>query len=124
MPGCRTEFDQRRQIVSCQILATFDDADLPTLTFDLRSAIAAARDAGAVRLLWDNRAGRVLSSQATDAIQAIITNGASPDDRVAVLVADSMAKVRSRPSMTATSALFASENAAVTWLNAGRAVAA
>ncbi|MCE7797665.1 hypothetical protein LWE61_14020 [Sphingobium sufflavum] len=124
MTGYSVSFDAARGIVLCRISPSFRDEQLPALSRELGPLVDSARAAGPLRALWDNRAGRVLAPATAAAVRAIFVGAGAPQDRIAVVVADSMAKARARPSMDATSQLFASENAALTWLSVGGAAAA
>lgn len=109
-------FDERQSLLTCVINTRYHDAAGPDLLRELKVAVSEARRCGAIKALWDNRAGRALSVPVAAELRHLLSDPAFPDDRVAILVRDSVAKVRARPSLSAKSALFASENAAKTWL--------
>lgn len=120
MAGYEVTFDAARGNVVCRVMPLFSDVEAPSLKRDLTLAVANARRLGPVRVLWDNRAGRALSADTSEMIRVLLIDRGERTDRVAVLVPDSVAKVRARPSMVGGSELFASENAALTWLAVGK----
>ncbi|MET0240156.1 MAG: hypothetical protein ABW184_09695 [Sphingobium sp.] len=120
MKGYDAAFDADRLLVICRVLPDFGDDHLAALILDLDAAVTAARRHGPLRALWDNRVGRILSPETAEAVRLAFTGPEGRGDRVAVIVPDSMAKARSRATITANTELFASEHAALTWLSVGR----
>lgn len=117
MAGYELAFDRSRGLLTCRIDDAFAERDGYGLRQDLAVAAAKARVAGPLRLLWDNRAGRDIPPDVAETIRALLMDRADPADRVAILVSNSLAKGRSRRAMSGRSEVFASENAALTWLN-------
>lgn len=72
-----------------------------------------------MRVLWDNRPGKIMTPDVADAIRQILVHPNRGGERVAILMPDSKAKARGRPQMSPNVEMFLSENAARTWLRVG-----
>ncbi len=122
MDGFTVAFDAARGLVVFRINLYFHERNVSALIKQLSDTVAQARASGPLRLLWDNRVGRQIPPSVTEVVRKLLAGAA--DDRVAVIVPNSLAKVQARPSMDQNSQLFASENAAIIWLSVGTSVAA
>lgn len=124
MRNFETGMDKARGIVLCRIAPGFDGNAGRELAAELAGLVAEARMTGPLKVLWDNRAGRTIAQETTDSVHALFERGRQPGDRIAVVVPNSVAKMHARPRITGGTELFASENAALTWLSVGSAAAA
>lgn len=110
--------DVQSGMVVCRIRGFLADEEAPPVAGRLLDAVTAVRRAGRpLRMLFDRRAGAIFSARAAtvfDELKPIYI----PSDRTAVLVADSLGKLQSKRTAGPNTAVFLSEDAAVTWLTA------
>ncbi|HEX7853459.1 MAG TPA: hypothetical protein VF503_07150 [Sphingobium sp.] len=118
--GFDVRFDEGRGMVLCRVTGAFSDAAQPEVARQITEVVAEARRQGSpLRTLWDNRLGLPLGPALTDIFRTILVDRALPDDRLAIVVSSSVEKARSRSQMAPGHQVFASENAALTWLSVG-----
>ncbi len=119
MVSYAVKYDGEAKLLHCLVNTSFSDGDLPDLLAELRVATTLARSDGSMRVLWDNRPGKIMTPDVAEAIRGILLKNAPQGERVAILMPDSKAKARGRPQMSANVEMFLSENAAHTWLRIG-----
>ncbi|MET0365891.1 MAG: hypothetical protein ABW169_14700 [Sphingobium sp.] len=124
LKGLSVRFDMARGLLLCSVTGPLSDVQSSELERALTSVTAAARRHGPLRVLWDNRVGVPLGPILSEMFRTLLVEQGQPEDRVAIIVENSIAKARSRPQMAEGHQLFASENAALTWLSVGAAPSA
>lgn len=122
--GGRIEAEHTHGVLVIKVATGTSAPELSAFMARLRTAVVRARAVGPLRVLWDNRAGIPLPPETNEAIRSLLIMPAGSGERVAILVPDSSAKVKARPKLTGTTALFVSEAAALTWLSVGMSAAA
>jgi hypothetical protein len=113
-------FDDVRGVLVGRVEAGLRPYDFEKACEELRGAIAAARRHGPLLFLNDSRGTDAFGQSRAEVLWRIIMANANPSDRIAILVDNSIAKMRSRDQVGDRAMTFASENAAFTWLCAGR----
>ena len=116
MTGYTIKRDDERGVIVCALSERYRDQHARSLCRELSAAVAWSRASGPLHLLFDNRAGQPLAPATTETIRQLVAEHAIPDDRVAILVPNSLAKGQARPLTDPTCALFLSESAAMMWL--------
>ncbi|MDO7842634.1 hypothetical protein [Sphingomonas immobilis] len=111
--------DRGDGVIVLEVQRAIRDSEVPRLIADLTAAMVAARRNGdPYRLIFDDRLEARFSEKARrdliDAMAAI----RQPGDRTAMLVTNSMMKLRLKADMSSQGQAFISELAALTWLNA------
>ncbi|MFT3965906.1 MAG: hypothetical protein QM690_08500 [Sphingobium sp.] len=124
MTGVEIGFDAARGVLLCRVAGAMPPSQEAELSRALTDAVGAARRHGPLRVLWDNRVGVPLSTALSDLLRDLLVERGGVEDRVAIVVPNSMAKAHSRAHMAEGHQLFASENAALTWLSVGASPAA
>ncbi|MCE7798783.1 hypothetical protein LWE61_19840 [Sphingobium sufflavum] len=119
MAAYEVGFDETRGYVVCRVAGVLGDSEVKILCRELDRELTAARQRGAIRLLWDHRGLRVLVDGRADDLLAVGRCHFREGDRVAILVSHSLDKVEGKPKTAEEAAFFMSENAAHTWLNIG-----
>lgn len=119
MSGFDIGFDEVRGIVACRIAPELGDWEIKNLAAELEAALSLARTHGHIRLLWDNRANRPFNIRDSNMLAGVTGRFMEAEDRTAILVNGNAAKAATRAKDPGAAALFASENAAYTWLSVG-----
>jgi hypothetical protein len=117
------EFDGVRGVVIARISSGFPLHQFEPFCEVLRKLVGEARQRGPLRHLSDNRGGTILGEPRSEILWHILHDNGSASDRIAVLVSDSMAKRAARQQVNERGQIFASENAAFTWLSIGSVAA-
>jgi hypothetical protein len=120
MTGYSLVRDGERGIIVCTLSEGYDERHARSLCQELSAAVTWSRASGPLHLVFDNRAGRTLAPATTEVIRQFVAKDASLDDRVAIIVPNSLAKGQARPQTDPNCALFLSESAAMMWLLAAR----
>lgn len=121
MPGFDVSFDAGRRVVVCRIASGLGDWEVKRLAAEMEGSLSLARTHGHIRLLWDNRANRPFSKADSELLASITNRFMTAEDRTAILVNGNVAKATARAKKPGAAQLFASENAAYTWLSVGTA---
>lgn len=124
MMGFSLDYEAARGVLALRIASDFRDAHVEALRGGMADALALARTHGPLRLLCDNRAGIAFPTGKHELLWDLVAQNGDPADRIAILVANSLAKVQSREKTGDRGMTFASENAAYTWLSVGMSAAA
>lgn len=108
-------------LVTLRIKGSIDAADSEQLAQGFSTVLAEARKrAQPLRILWDNREGMIFSSGPLEKLTTQLRDAYQPGDRTAILVSSSLMKAEARTRTNERHAIFLSETAAMTWLNAWR----
>jgi hypothetical protein len=111
--------DETTGTVVLRIKGPLADDDAPQLTTDMLDMIALVRLArGTVRVLIDNSYGFEFASVAMKALATRLRAAYQAGDRIAVLVPNSIGKLRAKQNVDVATQCFLSETAAMTWLAA------
>jgi hypothetical protein len=124
MSGFTLDHDAVRGVLLSRVDADFPDAQFEEYRIALRTAVLAARRRGPLRFLSDNRDNKIFGQERAEILWNLLCENAHPEDRIALLLASSLAKHTARGQAGARGEPFASENAAYTWLGAGKSLAA
>ena len=118
MAGFTVERDVGTDIVTCRIDGFLSDADAELLVVRLKQEVQIARGKGTpMRLVFDNRLGSVFSATATQALMQM-KPAYHPQDRIAVLISDTLHKLQTKRNSSDGTETFASEPEAIAWLGA------
>jgi hypothetical protein len=119
MAGYDLTQDETTGTVVLRINGPLSDEDASRLTTDMLDTIALVRRArGTVRVLIDNTYGFEFVSIAMKALATKLRVAYQAGDRIAVLVPNSVGKMRAKRDLNAATQCFLSETAAMTWLGA------
>lgn len=119
--GFALALDGATGLVTLRIKGSVDAAEGEQLAQGFATILAEARKrAPALRILWDNREGMIFSSGPLQKLTEQLRDAYQPGDRTAILVSSSLMKVEARTRTNERHAIFLSETAAMTWLNAWR----
>lgn len=106
-------------LVTLRIKGALDAADSERMAEAFSTILAEIRKRGSVlRMLWDNREGTIFSAGPLEKVTAQLRDTYQPGDRTAILVSSSLMKAEARTRTNERHAIFLSETAAMTWLNA------
>lgn len=104
------------KIVILRVTGFVPDAEAEVMAAELlRMANMARREAGFLRVLFDNSKGAVFPPKAAEAL-AFLKTILSPADRNAVLVAGSLNRLQADRNRSANTRLFDTETDAMAWL--------
>lgn len=108
-------------LITLRIKGAVDAAEGEQMAQAFPAVLAEARKrAQPLRILWDNREGMIFSSGPLEQVTAQLRDAYLPGDRTAILVSSSLMKAEARTRTNERHAIFLSETAAMTWLNAWR----
>lgn len=124
MAGYSIVFDEARGILLSRVDRDFPDAGFEAYRDALKQAVREARRLGPLLMLSDNRDNKIFGQVRAELLWEILCENGDPRDRIALLLANSLAKLKTRDQAGSRAQTFASENAAYTWLSAGQSIAA
>lgn len=108
-------------LITLRIKGSIDAVEGEQLAQGFSNVLAEARKrAQPLRILWDNREGMIFSSGPLEKLTTQLRHAYQPGDRTAILVSSSLMKAEARTRTNERHAIFLSETAAMTWLNAWR----
>lgn len=106
-------------LITLRIKGSIDVAESEQLAQGFSTILAEARKRPhPLRILWDNREGTIFSSGPLEKVTSQLRDTYQPGDRTAILVSSSLMKAEARARTNERHAIFLSETAAMTWLNA------
>jgi hypothetical protein len=119
MANYRIERDDADRLLVCRITGFIGDDAIHDLARDWSAEVARARALYPVlKVMFDNSGGFVMSPKAAAVMAEATRDLRRPDDRRAVLTANSLCKLQAKRTMSAGGEVFISEKAARLWLNA------